>query len=43
MGLREDFLAKFARLKAEADARNATLIAGRPAKVLMAELSLIHI
>jgi hypothetical protein len=37
MGLREDFLAKFARLKAEAEARNATLIAGRPAKVLTAE------
>ena len=37
MGLREDFLAKFALLKAAADARNATLTAGRPAKVLTAE------
>jgi len=34
MGLREDFLAKFARLKAEAEARQATLLTGRPAKVL---------
>ena len=34
MGLREDFLAKFARLKAEAEARQATLEAGRPAKIL---------
>jgi hypothetical protein len=34
MGLREDFLAKFARLKAEAEARQATLMSGRPAKVL---------
>ncbi len=34
MGLREDFLAKFARLKAEAEARQATLVSGRPAKVL---------
>jgi hypothetical protein len=37
MGLREDFLAKFALLKAAADARNTTLTAGRPAKVLTAE------
>ncbi len=37
MGLREDLLAKFALLKAAADARNATLTAGRPAKVLTAE------
>jgi hypothetical protein len=37
MGLREDFLAKFAILKAAADARNASLTAGRPAKVLTAE------
>jgi hypothetical protein len=34
MGLREDFLAKFARLKAEVEARQATLETGRPAKVL---------
>lgn len=34
MGFREDFLAKFARLKAEAEARQAILEAGRPAKVL---------
>ena len=34
MGLREDFLAKFARLKAEAEARQAALETGRPAKVL---------
>ena len=31
MGLREEFLAKFARLKAEADARQAALEAGREA------------
>jgi hypothetical protein len=37
MGIREDFLAKFALLKAAAEARNATLTAGRPAKVLTAE------
>jgi hypothetical protein len=37
MGLRDDFLAKFALLKAAADARNAALTAGRPAKVLSAE------
>jgi hypothetical protein len=37
MGLREDFLAKFALLKKAAEARNATLTAGRPAKVLTAE------
>ena len=37
MGLREDFLAKFALLKAAADARNAELTAGRQAKVLTAE------
>lgn len=34
MGLREDFLAKFALLKKAAEARNATLTAGRPAKIL---------
>lgn len=34
MGIREDFLAKFARLKAEAEARQAALETGRPAKVL---------
>jgi hypothetical protein len=34
MGIREDFLAKFALLKKAAEARNATLTAGRPAKVL---------
>lgn len=34
MGLREDFLAKFARLKAEAEARQAAMEAGRPAKIL---------
>ena len=34
MGLREDFLAKFARFKAAAEARRANLQAGRPAKVL---------
>ncbi len=34
MGLREDFLAKFALLIKAAEARNATLTAGRPAKVL---------
>lgn len=34
MGLREDFLAKFARLKAEAEARQAALETGRPAKAL---------
>jgi len=37
MGIREDFLAKFALLKAAAEARNATLTACRPAKVLTAE------
>lgn len=37
MGLRDDFLAKFALLKAAADARNAALTDGRPAKVLSAE------
>jgi hypothetical protein len=37
MGIREDFLAKFARLKAEAAASQASLEAGRPAKVLTAE------
>jgi hypothetical protein len=43
MGLREDFLAKFARLKAEAEARQATLETGRPAKVLTeAELTQGH-
>ncbi|MDP4592000.1 MAG: hypothetical protein NWQ74_07165 [Opitutales bacterium] len=34
MGLREEFLAKFARLKAEAEARQASMAAGREAKVL---------
>ena len=43
MGFREDFLAKFARLKAEAEARQASLEAGRPAKVLTeAELAQGH-
>ncbi|MCX6920517.1 MAG: hypothetical protein NTX20_04240 [Verrucomicrobia bacterium] len=37
MGIREDFLAKLAVLKESARARNATLLAGRPAKVLTAE------
>ena len=37
MGLREDFLAKFARLKAEADARQAAMAAGREAKALSDE------
>jgi hypothetical protein len=36
MGLREDFIAKFARLKAAADARSAALTADRPVKVLTA-------
>jgi len=34
MGMREVFLAKFARLKAEAESRRAILAAGRPAKAL---------
>ncbi len=34
MGIREDLLAKFARLKAAAEASQANLVAGRPAKVL---------
>jgi hypothetical protein len=34
MGLRDDFLAKFARLKAEAEARQASMAAGREAKLL---------
>ncbi len=43
MGIREDFLAKFARLKAEAEARDAVLTAGRPAKLLgEAELAQGH-
>jgi hypothetical protein len=37
MGLREEFLAKFARLKAEADARNAAIIVGREPKALTDE------
>ena len=37
MGLREDFLAKFARLKAEAEARQASMAAGREAKFLTDE------
>ncbi len=37
MGLREDFLAKFARLKAEAEARNAAVVAGRQPKALTDE------
>ena len=37
MGLREEFLAKFARLKAEAAARQAAMAAGREAKVLSDE------
>ena len=37
MGLREDFLAKFARLKAEAEARQASMAAGREAKLLTDE------
>ena len=37
MGLREDFLAKFARLKAEAEARQASMATGREAKLLTDE------
>jgi hypothetical protein len=37
MGLREEFLAKFTRLKAEAEARQASMAAGREAKVLSDE------
>jgi hypothetical protein len=37
MGLREEFLAKFTRLKAEAEARQAAMAAGREAKVLSDE------
>ena len=37
MGLREEFLTKFARLKAEAAARQAAMAAGREAKVLSDE------
>ena len=37
MGLREDFLAKFAHLKAEAEARQASMAAGRAAKLLTDE------
>jgi hypothetical protein len=37
MGIREDFLAKLAAMKESATARNAALLAGRPAKVLTAE------
>ena len=37
MGLREEFLAKFARLKAEAEARQASMAAGREAKFLTDE------
>jgi hypothetical protein len=37
MGIREDFLAKFARLKAEAEARNAAIIVGSEPKALSDE------
>jgi len=37
MGIREDFLVKLAAMKESATARNATLLAGRPAKALSAE------
>jgi hypothetical protein len=37
MGLREEFLAKFARLKAEAEARQASMATGREAKLLTDE------
>jgi hypothetical protein len=37
MGIREDFLAKFARLKASAEARNAAIIEGRAPKLLTDE------
>lgn len=37
MGLREEFLAKFARLKAEAQARQAAMVAGREAPALTDE------
>lgn len=37
MGLREEFLAKFARLKAEAEARQAAMAAGREAPALSDE------
>lgn len=37
MGLREDLLAKLAELKLSAEARQAALMAGRPAKILTAE------
>jgi hypothetical protein len=37
MGLREEFLAKFARLKAAAEARQAAMVAGREAPVLSDE------
>ena len=37
MGIREDFLAKFARLKAAAEARNAAIIEGRAPKPLTDE------
>jgi hypothetical protein len=37
MGIRDDFLAKLAALKKSATARNAALLAGRPAKALTAE------
>jgi hypothetical protein len=37
MGIREDFLAKFARLKAAAEARNATILVGRAPKALTDE------
>jgi hypothetical protein len=37
MGLREDFLAKLAELKVSAEARQAALVSGRPARVINAE------
>lgn len=37
MGLREEFLAKFARLKSEAETRQAAMATGREAKVLTDE------
>jgi hypothetical protein len=37
MGLREEFLAKFTRMKAEAEARQAAMATGREAKVLTDE------
>ena len=37
MGLQEDLLTAFTRLKAESDAQQAALLAGRPARVLRGE------